>query len=82
MSTTHPEEGKAAQVESEVEARVRDLEHDVRTLAAAIDAASRLRISTSLSINPGLRIAGGKRIRRILERGGLVHGYPETPGPE
>jgi tRNA threonylcarbamoyladenosine modification (KEOPS) complex Cgi121 subunit len=82
MSTTHPEDQQRSRTESEVQRRVRNLEKDVRTLAAAIDAASRLRISTSLSINPALRIAGGRRIRRILERGGLAHGSPETTGPE
>jgi hypothetical protein len=82
MSGTNPEDAERLRAESEVERRVRDLERDVSTLAAAVDAASRLRISTSLSINPALRIAGGRRVRRILERGGLGPGSPETPvGP-
>ena len=62
----------------DLETRLRAVERDVVTLTAALDAASRLRIS-SLRINPDLRIAGGKRVRRILERGGLVKGYPEVP---
>jgi hypothetical protein len=62
----------------DLEARLEAVERDVVTLTAALDAASRLRIS-SLLINPDLRIAGGKRVRRILERGGLVEGYPEVP---
>jgi len=62
----------------DLETRLQAVEQDVVTLTAALDAASRLRIS-SLRINPDLRIAGGKRVRRILERGGLVEGYPEVP---
>jgi len=85
MSTVHSAGGEREQAprgpELDPEARLSALEHDVRTLAAAVDAASRLRIST-LRINPDIRIAGGKKIRRILERGGLVRGYPETPRPE
>ena len=84
MSTMHSADGERQQAQhdlaSGLEARVSALENDVRTLAAAVDAASRLRISTPLRINPDITIAGGKRIRRILERGGLVRGYPETPG--
>ena len=30
-------------------------------------------------INPDVRIAGGRTVRRVLERGGLVLGYPELP---
>jgi hypothetical protein len=63
---------------SDLEARLTALERDVRTLTAAIDAASRMRIS-SLRLYPNLRVAGGKKVRRILERGGLVEGYPEQP---
>ena len=66
-------------VEGCLEERVRRLESQLMTLTAAVDAASRLRIST-LRINPDIRIAGGKKVRRILERGDLVRGYPETPG--
>jgi hypothetical protein len=62
----------------DLQARLQAVERDVMTLTAALDAASRLRIS-SLRIDPGMRIAGGKRVRRILERGGLVEGYPEVP---
>jgi len=65
----------------DVEARLAALERDVLTLTAAVDAASRLRIST-LRISPNMRIAGGKRVRRILEKGGLVQGYPELADAE
>ena len=77
----HLEADLEARLEQDLEARVRRLESQVTTLTAAVDAASRLRIST-LRINPDIRIAGGKKVRRILERGGLVRGYPETSGPE
>ena len=76
MSTTQPI--TPDQHLLDLEARLQAVEQDVVTLTAALDAASRLRIS-SLRINPDLRIAGGKRVRRILERGGLVEGYPEVP---
>ena len=69
------------QVHDDVEARLAALEAAVVTLTAAVDASSRLRIS-SLRIHPDLRIAGGKRVRRILERGGLVQGYPEVSDSE
>jgi hypothetical protein len=62
----------------DLETRLRELERAVVTLTAALDAASRLRIS-SVRLHPDLRVAGGKRVRRILERGGLVEGYLEVP---
>ena len=68
--------------EPDLEARVTALENDIRTLTAAIDAASRLRIATRLRINHDTRIAGGKNCRRILDTGGLVRGYSGAPGTE
>jgi hypothetical protein len=62
----------------DLETRLQELERAVVTLTAALDAASRLRIS-SVRLDPDLRVAGGKRVRRILERGGLVEGYLEVP---
>jgi hypothetical protein len=62
----------------DLETRLRELERAVVTLTAALDAASRLRIS-SVRLDPDLRVAGGKRVRRILEKGGLVEGYLEVP---
>jgi hypothetical protein len=62
----------------DIEARLAALERAVATLTAAVDAASRLRIS-SLRLDPDIRVAGGKKVRRILEKGGLVQGYPELP---
>jgi hypothetical protein len=64
--------------ERDLETRVSNLEHQLTTLVAAIDAASRLRISTPLRINHDIRLTGGKNVRRILDRGGLTRGYPET----
>jgi hypothetical protein len=65
-----------------LEARVRRLEDQVRVLTLALDAASRLRISTPSRITPDIRVAGGKRVRRILEEGHLIIGYPELPGDD
>ena len=48
------------------------------TLSVAVDAASRLRLSPVV-LHPDVRIAGGRAVRRVLERGGLVLGYPELP---
>jgi hypothetical protein len=62
----------------DLETRLQELERAVVTLSAALDAASRLRIS-SVRLDTDLRVAGGKRVRRILEKGGLVEGYLEVP---
>ena len=62
--------------------RLRRLEQQVQTLTVAVDAASRLRIRTPLRLDHDIRIAGGKRVRRILERGLLINGYPEGPGSD
>jgi hypothetical protein len=66
----------------DLEARITSLEKQVVTLAAAVDAASRMRISTRPGITHDIRIAGGKAIRRILEKGGLIHGHPEVSGSD
>ncbi len=66
----------------DLEWRLRRLEQQVQTLTVAVDAASRLRIRTPLRINHDIRIAGGKRVRRILEKGLLISGYPEEPGSD
>jgi hypothetical protein len=59
--------------------RVAELEKQVVTLAAAVDAASRMRVATPSRINQDIRIAGGRLVRRILERGRLVEDYSDTP---
>ena len=66
----------------DLEERLRMLEHQVLTLTVAVDAVSRLRIRTPLRMNHDIRIAGGKTVRRILEKGGLINGYPEVPGAD
>jgi hypothetical protein len=58
--------------EQDLEARVAQLERQVVALVAAIDAASRLRLATRADGEP--RVAGGKAVRRILEKSGLVRG--------
>ena len=74
MSISQPVGEERTQSRSDLEARVSALEHQVMTLTAAVDAASRLRISTPLRINHDIRIAGGKVVRRILDEGGLIRG--------
>jgi hypothetical protein len=83
MTTMQSTSGEPEQHDvQDVEWRLRMLEQQVQTLTVAVDAASRLRIRTPLQINHDIRISGGKRVRRILERGGLVNGYPELPGAD
>jgi hypothetical protein len=64
--------------ERHLEGRVTELEKRVVTLAAAVDAASRMRVATPYRLNQDIRIAGGRLVRRILEKGRLVEGYHET----
>ena len=59
-------------------ARVTELEKHVVTLAAALDAASRMRVATPFRLDQDIRIAGGRLVRRILEKGRLVEGYRAT----
>ena len=83
MTTMQSMSGEPEQQDlQDLEWRLRTLEQQVQTLTVAIDAASRLRIRTPLRMNHDIQIAGGKRVRRILEKGGLVKGYPEAPGAE
>ena len=83
MTTMQTTSGESEQQDvQDLEWRLRTLEHQVQTLTVAIDAASRLRIRTPLRMNHDIRIAGGKRVRRILEKGGLINGYPEVPGSD
>jgi hypothetical protein len=83
MTTTQSTSGDPQQQDiQDLERRLLAVEQQVQTLAVALDAASRLRIRTPLRLQEDIRIAGGKRVRRILEQGGLIHGYPEVPGAE
>jgi len=59
--------------------RVAELEKQVVTLAAAVDAASRMQVASPSRINQDLRIAGGRLVRRILEKGRLIEDYRDTP---
>ena len=68
---------QAEQLE-ELQERILALEEQVKTLSVAVDAASRLRLSTAVPY-PDVRIVGGRTVRCLLERGGLVLGYPERP---
>ena len=62
----------------DLERRVTELEKQMVTLAAAVDAASRMRVATPFRLNQDIRIAGGRLVRRILEKGRLVEGYGDT----
>jgi hypothetical protein len=73
-----PREGRPEGDERDLERRVAELEKQVVTLAAAVDAASRMRVSTPYRFNQDIRIAGGRLVRRILERGRLVEDYGDT----
>jgi uridine kinase len=64
--------------ERDLEERVRELEKQVATLAAAVDAASRMQVATPFRLNQDIRIAGGRLVRRILEKGRLVEDYREA----
>ncbi len=64
--------------ERDLEARVAELEKQVVTLAAAVDAASRMHVATPFRFNQDIRIAGGRLVRRILEKGRLVEDYRRT----
>jgi len=83
MTTMQSATGEPEQQDlQDLEWRLRRLEDQVQTLTVAVDAASRLRIRTPLAVNHDIRIAGGKRVRRILEKGLLINGYPEVPGSD
>jgi hypothetical protein len=72
----HLGDGDAAELRvRHLEARVAELEQRVVTLAAAVDAASRMRVATPFRVNEDIRIAGGRLVRRILEKGSLVADY-------
>ena len=61
--------------ERDLERRVAELEQQVVTIAAAVDAASRMQVATPYRFNQDIRIAGGRLVRRILEKGRLVEDY-------
>ena len=69
--------GPPGQLQRDLEARVAELERQVVTLTAAVDAASRMQVATPSRVNHDVRVAGGRAVRRILEKGRLVRGYAE-----
>jgi hypothetical protein len=71
-------DGGPALHERDLEMRVTELEKQVVTLAAAVDAASRMQVATPYRFNQDIRIAGGRLVRRILEKGRLVEDYGHT----
>ena len=71
-------DGRPELHERDLERRVTELERQVVTIAAAVDAASRMRVATPLRFNQDIRIAGGRLVRRILEKGRLVEDYGDT----
>ena len=64
--------------ERDLERRVAELEAQVVTLAAAVDAASRMRVAPASRLHQDIRIAGGRLVRRILEKGRLVEAYGDS----
>jgi len=70
--------GQQAEQIEKLQKRVVALEQHVTTLCVALDAASRLQLSPA-EAHREERIVGGRTVRRLLERGGLVLGYPELP---
>ena len=69
--------GQQTEQIDKLEKRIVALEQHVTTLCVALDAASRLQLSPA-DIREA-HIVGGRTVRRLLERGGLVLGYPELP---
>nr|WP_300051020.1 hypothetical protein [uncultured Nocardioides sp.] len=61
-----------------LEQRVTELEQQVVALAAAVDAASRMQIATPRRVDQDIRLAGGRLVRRILEKARLIEDYRET----
>ena len=70
--------GAAELHERDLEERVTELEKQVVTLAAAVDAASRMHVTTPFRFDQDIRIAGGRQVRPIPDKGRLVEGYRRT----
>ena len=62
----------------DLEQRVGELEKQVVALAAAVDAASRMQVATPRRVDQDIRLAGGRPVRRILEKTRLIEDYRET----
>jgi hypothetical protein len=67
--------------ERDLAQRVTELESQVIALTAALDAASRMQVATPERFNQDIRLAGGRLVRRILEKSGLVDDHHEAPAP-
>ena len=70
--------GQQTEQIEKLQRRIVALEQHVTTLCVALDAASRLQLSPA-EPHREERIVGGRTVRRLLEQGGLVLGYPELP---
>lgn len=70
-----PGHGGAERHERDLERRVAELEQQVVTIAAAVDAASRMQVAAPYRLSHDIRIAGGRLVRRILEKGRVVEDY-------
>jgi uncharacterized coiled-coil protein SlyX len=75
----HGEDAVSASRQRDLEERVTELERQVAALAAAVDAASRMQVATPRRVDQDIRLAGGRLVRRILEKGRLIEDYRETP---
>ncbi|WP_457208647.1 hypothetical protein [Nocardioides sp. P5_C9_2] len=73
-----PDHGGTELREGDLERRVAELEQQVVAIAAAVDAASRMRVVAPPRLDHEFRIAGGRLVRRILEKGRLVEDYRDS----
>ena len=64
--------------EHDLKRRVAELEKQMVTVVAALDAASRMRVAGPYRLDQDIRITGGQLVRRILEKGRLIEGYRAT----
>lgn len=78
MHDRDEQQGDDAQGLRDLEQRMAELERQMVTLAAAVDAASRMQVATPNRLDHDIRIAGGRLVRRILEKGRLVEDYRDT----
>lgn len=73
-----PRDGGPELPEHELERRVAELERRMVTMIAAIDAASRVQVAEQCRLDQDTKIAGGRLVRRILEKDGLIEDYRAT----
>jgi hypothetical protein len=70
-----PDDGALELHARDLDRRVTELEKQVVTIVAAVDAASRMQVAAPYRLNHDFRLAGGRLVRRILEKGRLVEDY-------